>query len=296
MPLLFVAAPLFELFYRANVRLLLWLNGYFVAHPALYKVALFWGDRGSDLLVLATLLLLWFWPRNADSRDLFGDASLTGKKPKRAWLRDILTGIAGGNASGPLVTRAQSRAQVLVFALGGIGALILVRLMAYEIGINRPFASYWPVSAPAGMQSVFDSLRRSPSFPADHAALMGGFAAALFFWNRRLGWLFTAAAIVTGLCRVAVGFHYPLDMVAGALIGVVCVWLMLNAYQQRGSLYRGANELARAFDLSNTPYCYLLYFLLLMGTLEALMHFEHLLTFVFSMRGALVQSLHALAR
>ena len=295
MPLLFVATPLIELFYRANVRVLLWLNGYFAAHSSLYKVALFLGDRGADLLVLSALLLLWFWPRNENSRSIFGDAPLSTKRAtkldRRAWLRDFLATVTYENENGPLVTRQQSRAQVLIFVLGGLAAFVLVRLLAAEINIARPFASYWPVSAPSDMPYVFDGLRRLASFPGDHAAMLAALAAALFFWNRQLGWLMTGAALVMCLCRVAVGFHYPLDVMAGAFIGFACVWLPLNAYRKGGSWFRGANELARAFDLSNTPYCYILYFLVLLIGVEAMMHFEHLLNIIFAVRGALMHSL-----
>lgn len=286
-----VAAPLIELFYRANVRILLWLNHYAAAHPDLYKLALFLTDKGSDLLVLATLLLLWFWPQSENSRALFGEDTLTTRKKSQPRLHDLWAALTSPNVNDPLVTQHQSRAQVLIFGFGGMVAYVIARLIAFELDINRPFASYWMVKSPGSMQGVFEGLRRLGSFPSDHAAMLAGLAAAMFFWNRRLGWFWTITAVVMSICRVAVGFHYPLDMVVGALIGFICIWLPLTLYSKRGALYRGANEVARAFDLSNAPYCYLLYFLVLLAGLEAIKHFEHLLAFLFALRNAMMHSL-----
>ncbi len=286
---LYVAAPLVELFYRANVRLLLWLNGYFAAHASLYKLALFLTDRGSDLLMLLTLLLLWFWPRNEHSQALFGDAPLTTKLHQRAWMRDFLASVTHENSSGPIVTRGQSRAQVLILVGSSIVAYLVARFIAYELDVTRPLASYWLSDPPVSLSRVAQSLWRPGSFPGDYAAMIASFAAGLFFWNGRLGWFWTGIAVVLSLCYVAVGFHYPLDMIAGAVIGVACVWLSLTNYQQRGVLYRWGNQVARDFERNNAPYCYILYFLTLLFFLEAMTHFEHLLTFLFAVRGALLQ-------
>ena len=58
-------------------------------------------------------------------------------------------------------------------------------------------------------------------FPSDHTVL--SFAAAvLALWaNRRLGAGLLLVAAVVGACRTLSGVHTPLDVVAGAAIGVV---------------------------------------------------------------------------
>ncbi len=62
---------------------------------------------------------------------------------------------------------------------------------------------------------------RWSSFPSDHAALFFALALSIFFVSRRAGLaaLFYAFAIVCAP-RVYMGFHYPTDILAGALIGV----------------------------------------------------------------------------
>jgi undecaprenyl-diphosphatase len=58
-----------------------------------------------------------------------------------------------------------------------------------------------------------------PSFPSDHACVVGAVAAGLFFVDRRLGWVTTALAGLMAVTRVYVGAHWPLDVVVGLVVG-----------------------------------------------------------------------------
>jgi membrane-associated phospholipid phosphatase len=291
MLLSFVAVPLLEPFYRANLRLLLWLNGYVAEHPALYRLALFLTDRGSDILMLLTLVLLWFWARNQNPHTVFGDAPLVLQRQQRPWQLRRLSGAIYESDNAPILTREQSRAQVLIMAVSVIFAFLLTRVIAFELNLARPLNSYWPVEALVPLRGISQSLWQPGSLPSDYAALLAGFCAGLFFWNRRLAWVWMAIAVILGLCRVAIGLHYPFDLIIGAIIGVACVWFPLQAYQARGALYHRANDAARAFEMDNTPYCYLLYFVAFLVGLEALSHFEHIVKFLMTLRGAIFGAL-----
>ncbi len=69
------------------------------------------------------------------------------------------------------------------------------------------------------------------SIPSGHAAFFFALAFAFYFagWRRRGAWMF-AAALVMGVCRVIAGAHWPLDIVAGMLVGLlsalVVKWLL----------------------------------------------------------------------
>ena len=66
------------------------------------------------------------------------------------------------------------------------------------------------------------------SFPSGHTC--AAFAAALS-WKRglpwqRAGWIGVAMAVLMGLSRLYVGVHFPTDVLAGALMGTLCAWVV----------------------------------------------------------------------
>lgn len=77
------------------------------------------------------------------------------------------------------------------------------------------------------------------SFPSGHAC--AAFAAGMI-WLRALPWrrgriAAVVLAVCMGLSRLYVGVHYPSDVLAGALVGALCAWVVWNVYQ-RGSSKR----------------------------------------------------------
>jgi undecaprenyl-diphosphatase len=69
-------------------------------------------------------------------------------------------------------------------------------------------------------------LPRSLSFPSGHTAAAFGAAVSLSrMWPQGRVWWWSLA-IVMGYSRIYVGHHYPLDVVGGALVGVlVALWV-----------------------------------------------------------------------
>ncbi|GJF30790.1 phosphatase PAP2 family protein [Kitasatospora sp. NE20-6] len=59
------------------------------------------------------------------------------------------------------------------------------------------------------------------SFPSNHAVIAFAAAASLWLVHRRLGAAALAAAVAMAASRVWVGVHYPHDVAAGALVGVL---------------------------------------------------------------------------
>ena len=62
---------------------------------------------------------------------------------------------------------------------------------------------------------------RGAAFPSSHIAIMICQALAALRYQRRVGWVVTTIAIGVGLGAVYGGFHYAIDMVAGALVGIL---------------------------------------------------------------------------
>ncbi|NEA66613.1 phosphatase PAP2 family protein [Streptomyces sp. SID12488] len=71
------------------------------------------------------------------------------------------------------------------------------------------------------------------SFPSNHAAVAAAAAVALLFVSRRLGTVAAVAAGAMAASRVWVGAHYPHDVVAGVVVGVVTALLAVPVLRGR---------------------------------------------------------------
>jgi len=102
---------------------------------------------------------------------------------------------------------------------------------------------------PRPYQVVADAvLRQHPahgtSFPSSHTAVTVAVVIALVpFLPRALAWVAIAYAVLVGWSRVYLGVHYPLDVLAGAGIGMAVGGVVLLAL---GVLLRRAEEAAQS--------------------------------------------------
>lgn len=74
------------------------------------------------------------------------------------------------------------------------------------------------------------------SFPSGHATTYGALALSVFFYNKRIGVVFGFIAFFISLSRVIVGIHWPIDIVAGFVIGCAVTYLYY-LHIQRKSLF-----------------------------------------------------------
>lgn len=112
------------------------------------------------------------------------------------------------------------------FLLRWLGGLFLALVAARLVQDFGPFHAR-PINTPELGLRAFradDSnyFQRMSSFPSDHAALFFAMATALFSKVRRIGLLgFVWAALIVCLPRVYFGYHYPSDVIVGAVLGVL---------------------------------------------------------------------------
>lgn len=117
--------------------------------------------------------------------------------------------------AGALWARRASLLLLVRAVLAGVGVLLAVAVnqpIVAAVHAPRPFTVY-----PHALVLVHRST--DPSFPSDHATMAGAVAVGLLLVNRRLGAVAAALALLMAATRVYVGAHFPLDVVAGLLLG-----------------------------------------------------------------------------
>jgi undecaprenyl-diphosphatase len=130
-----------------------------------------------------------------------------------------------------------------VIAAGASAALALsiAQVISHIWERPRPFVAH-PAAA-----NLFIPPSVDPSFPSDHATAAFAIAVAIFLRSRRAGFVALAMATLLSFSRVAVGTHYPGDVIAGAALGTACA-LFLYLPAIRGILHRLADRIAALYE------------------------------------------------
>ncbi|MBK3497096.1 phosphatase PAP2 family protein [Viridibacillus sp. YIM B01967] len=75
---------------------------------------------------------------------------------------------------------------------------------------------------------LFEKSNLDPSFPSNHAAGSFALAFALFWKRRKVGSILIIMACLMALSRIFIGVHYPLDVLAGAIIGLGVTYIVMS--------------------------------------------------------------------
>lgn len=152
------------------------------------------------------------------------------------WLHGLLTSYASYGVVlfaallvvGYLLARRRRDLNLLTASLwAGLAPLVAVAMnQPIASGVNepRPF-SVFPHALLLAHRSA------DPSFTSDHATMAGAVAVGLFLVSRNLGAVATAAAMLMAFARVYVGAHFPVDVLAGLVLGGATAglgWLLLR--------------------------------------------------------------------
>ncbi|MBP7901986.1 MAG: phosphatase PAP2 family protein [Spirochaetes bacterium] len=119
----------------------------------------------------------------------------------------------------------KTRPAALMVAVVYIFELIIVEVILKDIVERpRPFAAYG-----------FDLLIQPPpsfSFPSGHAA--SSFSSAVIFYHfiGRKAYPFIAAAFLISFSRIYLMVHYPSDVIAGALLGILTAFCAVRIYER----------------------------------------------------------------
>lgn len=109
--------------------------------------------------------------------------------------------------------------------------MVLTGVLAWPV-FNKLFAHFiWSRPRPysATNISVKELIFHRPdySFPSDHATLLAALTVTAWLLGfRKLGWLFFTIGIIVATTRMVAGVHYPLDIVAGVMVGAAFAFLV----------------------------------------------------------------------
>ena len=122
---------------------------------------------------------------------------------------------------------SQEREQNQRGALSAVASMFLVNLFVKALNLvyyrPRPFASH-------DLHLLFYHPSDS-SFPSNPTAVGFCIATAIWLYNRSAGWALYVLASLLGLARVISGVHYPSDVLAGALIGILSAHLVVREFR-----------------------------------------------------------------
>ncbi len=102
-----------------------------------------------------------------------------------------------------------------------IGSIICTGLLSWGIvmllkvifGEARPFITDTTLQTLITISGIHDS------FPSGHATIFAGLAVSLYIYHKPIGYVFMFGALLIGLARIASGIHYPIDILAGYVLG-----------------------------------------------------------------------------
>ncbi|HEV2262061.1 MAG TPA: phosphatase PAP2 family protein [Candidatus Rubrimentiphilum sp.] len=112
-------------------------------------------------------------------------------------------------------TRRAWRLDLTEAILAGLVTIAFVKIAGVAFFHARPFV--------AGARSPLVSHAADNSFPSDHLAACGLAIGYLWTRNRTFAVVAGCCAVLIGAARVLAGLHWPVDVIAGALLGIAAV-------------------------------------------------------------------------
>ncbi|WP_138493581.1 undecaprenyl-diphosphatase [Paenibacillus pinistramenti] len=139
------------------------------------------------------------------------------------------------------VRSARSRQMVVELLIAACAALGIASVIGRLDYRDRPFVQHHVHQLIAHAANA--------SFPSDHATAAFAVAAAIWCSKRREGWLWLLLASGIAVSRIWTGVHYPLDVISGALLGILCAiashFLFSKLPFIQSAVSRGINQYER---------------------------------------------------
>ncbi len=120
-----------------------------------------------------------------------------------------------------LIDGRMKREQVLHALAAGFVAWLAAEIIKQIFPSFRPFVTDGQTPLTLTIPGINDG-----SFPSGHTAAAFGLASSLWLHKRKTGWLYLFLALAVGAARVLAHVHYPVDILGGALLGILTAFAL----------------------------------------------------------------------
>ena len=116
--------------------------------------------------------------------------------------------------------------KLIPFILAPTTAFLTVHIIRYIYLRPRPFVAL-------EIESLIDHAANG-SLPSMHAVSAFVIGMVVWYTHKRVGRYVLALATITGVSRVMVGVHYPLDIVVGGILAILISTVIFNIAKKHG--------------------------------------------------------------
>lgn len=122
--------------------------------------------------------------------------------------------------------------QVIHAILAALSAWLIAEAIKYCFPTLRPFLlngdSVKTLTVPS-----------DGAFPSGHSALAFALATTIWLHDKKAGWFYLILAGLMGLARILANVHYPIDILGGALLGIITSFIvekihLFKIFRKRG--------------------------------------------------------------
>ncbi len=126
-------------------------------------------------------------------------------------------------------------------ALHAIVAFILAWVVADIIKLFFPTLRPFIVN---GAPSLTLFPEHNGAFPSGHSSAAFALAVTIWLHDRKLGWIYILLALIVGTARVLANVHYPVDILGGAVVGILTAFLV-----ERVHLFKLLGRIKKGLDI-----------------------------------------------
>lgn len=124
------------------------------------------------------------------------------------------------SAEKPFSAFIQKWKEICLVFFSGIMAWVLAYILKILIHTPRPFDIL------PNVNSLFPET--GYAFPSGHATFFMALAFAIFFYHKKVGYVFIFLALLIGIARIVSGVHFPIDILGGFILGSTIAFILKN--------------------------------------------------------------------